>query len=75
MYEKSVLVDLIERAIDDCQTFGSGRCEDEEWGTELMVIANWIDTGDPDYPSIIEINIYENDILKLSYEDPTTKTA
>lgn len=75
MCEKSVLVELIERAIDDCQTFGSGRCEDEEWGTELRVTANWIETGDPLYPSIIEINIYQDDVLKLSYEDPTTKTA
>ena len=70
-----VLMELIELAINDCRDYGSGMVEDQEWGTELMVRADWIETGDTMWPNIIEVNIYQNGILKISYEDPTTKVA
>ena len=73
MFNKSLLAELIDQAVEDCYSYGSGRAEDEEMGTELVVLACWRETDDPEYSSIIEIGIYQGGILKICYEDPNTK--
>lgn len=75
MFNKPILAELIELAVNDCRDFGSGCVEDEEWDTGFMVRADWRETGDTMWPNIIEISIYENGVLKISYEDPVTKVA
>lgn len=73
MFKKSLLEQLIETAVFDCFSLGSGDCSDEERGTGLRVQADWTDCSDPEYESIICITIYQNGVLKFSYEDPETK--
>lgn len=73
MFKKSVLAMLIDEAVEDCYSYGSGRAEDEENNTGLRVTAEWTECADPEYESIIEICIFQDNVLKLSYEDPETK--
>lgn len=73
MSKKPLLAELIDGAVDDCKIYGEGRREDEENNSGLRVTAEWIDSGDTDAPYIISICIFLNGILKLSYDDPTTK--
>lgn len=73
MFNKSVLEQLIENAVYACFSCGSGDYADEEYETGLRVQADWTDCSDPEYESIICITIYQNGVLKLSYEDPATK--
>ena len=73
MFKKSILAMLIDQAVEDCYSYGSGRAEDEENNTGLRVTADWTECGDPEYESVIEICVFQNNVLKLSYEDPETK--
>lgn len=73
MYENSILAKLIADAVENCRYYGSGDTCDEEMGTELRVRANWCEDEIPG-TSLIEITIYENDVMKLSYVDPSTRT-
>lgn len=73
MWKKSVLAELIDEAVDKCYECGEGCCEDEEYGTEFSVTAEWTDCSEPEYESIIRITIFQAGVLKLSYEDPETK--
>lgn len=72
MYENSILAKLIAEAVENCRFYGSGEACDEEMGTELNVRANWCEDEIPG-TSLIEIAIYQGDVLKLSYLDPTTR--
>lgn len=72
MFPKSKLAELIDQAVEDCYSWGSGRAEDEEkFG--LRVTADWVECDDPEYSSIIEICIIYDNVLKFSYEDTNTK--
>ena len=71
--KNSILAELIEEAVTNCYNYGEGRSQDEENGTGLSVTAEWTESGDKNYPSIICITIFQNGVVKLSYEDPTTK--
>lgn len=73
MWKKSVLAELIDQAVDSCYECGEGRCEDDENETGLLVTAEWTDCSEPEYQSIIRITIFQDGVLKLSYEDPETK--
>lgn len=74
MWKKSLLAELIDQAVNDCYTYGSGRAEDDQdFPNSLMVTAEWSECSDPEYESIMTICIFQNRILKLSYEDPETK--
>lgn len=73
MFKKSILEELIENAVSDCSSYGSGDRSDEEHGTGLRVTAEWTECADPEYESIICITIFQDGVLKLSYEDPETK--
>lgn len=72
MWKKSILAELIDQVVEDCYTYGSGRREDDQ-DLGLMVTAEWSECSDPEYESIMTICIFQNRILKLSYEDPETK--
>lgn len=73
MFNKSLLAKLIDQAVEDCYFCGSGRAVDEEQNSGLRVTANWTECGDPEYESIIEICVFQNNVLKFHYEDPNTK--
>ena len=72
MFKKSILAELIDAAVEDCYSYGEGRKDDEE-NLGLRVTADWVECEDPEYESIINICIFQNDILKLTYNDPETK--
>ena len=72
MFKKSLLAELIDQAVNSCYESGEGRADDEE-GLGIMVTAEWSECSDPEYESIMTICIFENRILKFSYEDPETK--
>lgn len=74
MFKKSMLAQLIDKAVEDCYSYGFGRASDEqEFPNEVMVTAEWSECSDPEYESIMTICIFKNRILKFSYEDPETK--
>lgn len=73
MFNKSILEQLIESAVETCYSCGFGDREDEEYETGLRVTAEWTECSDPEYESIIGIAIFQAGVLKLYYEDPATK--
>ena len=73
MYENSILAKLIASAVECCRFYGNGDVCDEEMGTELRVKADWTWDEIP-HTSVMEITIYQNDVLKLHYVDPSTRT-
>lgn len=74
MFRKPILAALINEAVENCYIYGEGRAEDEE-DLGLTVTAEWCDCDDPEYESIINICIFQNGVLKFSYEDPETKCS
>ena len=72
MFRKPILAALINEAVENCYIYGEGRADDEE-NLGLTVTAEWTECADPEYDSIILICIYQDRILKFSYEDPETK--
>lgn len=75
MFKKSLLAELIDKAVEDCYSCAEGRAaEDGKYGRRgLMVTAEWSDCSDPEYESVMTICIFQDRILKLSYEDPETR--
>lgn len=58
----SKLIALIETAVDDCITYGSGVAETTENGTRWMIVAEWCENEKD-----IEINIFENRVARLTF--------
>ena len=73
MEHQSNLLNLINEAIENCQTYGSGEAGETETEDGLMVRADWVDSKNPGY-SVIQVNLYQNGIIKLSYDDYGTET-
>lgn len=74
MFKKSLLAQLIDEAVENCYSYGSGRVTDkQEFPDELMVTAEWSECNDPEYENIMTICIFKNRRLILSYDDPETK--
>ena len=72
MFKKSVLAELIDEAVESCYTSGEGRMDDD-YDLGLKVTAEWVPCEDPEYGTVILICIFQNGVLKFSYEDPETK--
>lgn len=65
----SNLVIAIEKAIDNCFYNGEGKAED---GRGLVVYAEWIDSKNIGY-AVMHITIFENGIVRFSYDDYGTE--
>lgn len=68
--ENNILGDLINEAIKAAYETGSGLSEDEE--TALSVTANWVVGSNDPAMSELNITIFQNDVVCLSYIEPET---
>lgn len=73
MEYQSNLTNLINEAIENCWAYGSGEVGETETEDGLVVRADWVDSKNPGY-SVIQVNLYQNGIIKFSYDDYGTET-
>lgn len=76
--KKSILCEMIRAAIEACEHCGSGDIQDteisvsSEWDPDIRVTADWVECDDDPGKTVIEINIFQNNIIRLSYREPET---
>lgn len=71
---KSNLILLIESAIEDCYTYGSGQSISFEPDDDINIeiCAEWVESKNEGY-YVMNITIIENGVIKFSYDDYGTE--